>query len=84
MPGRPVAMSEQTQQTESPSELKSQAHWTARHGKPVMFVILTLVAAGIYLAFTIPVSVFPSTEYNSEVTHPDAFLSQLSSPSEGM
>jgi CzcA family heavy metal efflux pump len=38
-------------------------HWTARHGKPIIFVILTLVAVGIYLAFTIPVAVFPSTDF---------------------
>jgi len=38
-------------------------HWTARHGKPIIFVILTLVAVGIYLAFTIPVAVFPETDF---------------------
>jgi CzcA family heavy metal efflux pump len=38
-------------------------HWTARHAKPVIFVILTLVGVGIYLANTIPVSVFPSTNF---------------------
>ena len=38
-------------------------HWTARHGKPIVFVILTLVAVGIYLALTIPVAVFPETEF---------------------
>ena len=38
-------------------------HWTARHGKPVIFVILTLVAVGVYLALTIPVSVFPETNF---------------------
>src|SRR5438128_11546160 len=38
-------------------------HWTARHGKSIIFVILTLVAAGIYLAFSIPVSVFPATDF---------------------
>jgi len=40
-----------------------EEHWTARHGKPIIFVILTLVAIGIYLAFTIPVAVFPSTDF---------------------
>ena len=39
------------------------AHWTARHGKPVIFVILTLVAVGVYLALTIPVAVFPDTDF---------------------
>jgi len=38
-------------------------HWTARHAKPVIFVIVTLVGVGIYLARSIPVSVFPSTDF---------------------
>ena len=38
-------------------------HWTARHGKPIIFVILTLVAVGIYLTVSIPVAVFPSTDF---------------------
>ena len=38
-------------------------HWTARHGKPIVFVILTMVAVGIYLALTIPVAVFPNTDF---------------------
>ncbi len=40
-----------------------QEHWTARFSKPVIFVILTLVAVGVYLAFSIPVAVFPSTDF---------------------
>src|SRR5215469_3760068 len=38
-------------------------HWTARHGKSIIFVILTLVASGVYLALTIPVSVFPEVDF---------------------
>jgi CzcA family heavy metal efflux pump len=38
-------------------------HWTARFSRPIIFVILTLIAAGVYLAFTIPVAVFPSTDF---------------------
>ena len=38
-------------------------HWSARYGKSIIFVILTLIAAGVYLAFTIPISVFPSTNF---------------------
>jgi len=38
-------------------------HWTTRHGKPIIFVILTLVAVGVYLARTIPIAVFPETEF---------------------
>src|SRR5579883_2921322 len=38
-------------------------HWTSRFGKSIIFVILTLVAVGIYLAFTIPIAVFPETDF---------------------
>jgi CzcA family heavy metal efflux pump len=47
-----------------PAELETaEAHWTSRHGKPIIFVILTLVAVGIYMALTIPVAVFPETNF---------------------
>jgi CzcA family heavy metal efflux pump len=46
-----------------PSAAGDTPHWTARHGKPIVFVILTLVAVGVYLAFTIPVAVFPDTDF---------------------
>ena len=42
---------------------RSGEHWTARHGKPIIFVILTLVAVGVYLATTIPVAVFPEVDF---------------------
>ena len=38
-------------------------HWIAQHSRPVIFLILTLAFLGAYLAFTIPVSVFPSTNF---------------------
>jgi len=38
-------------------------HWSARYGKSIIFVILTLIAAGVYLAFSIPISVFPETNF---------------------
>jgi CzcA family heavy metal efflux pump len=38
-------------------------HWTARLSRSIIFVIVTLVAVGGYLAFTIPVAVFPSTDF---------------------
>ncbi len=40
-----------------------QEHWTARFGKPIIFIILTLVAVGVFLATTVPVSVFPDTNF---------------------
>jgi CzcA family heavy metal efflux pump len=39
------------------------AYWFAHHAKPLIFLILTLAALGAYLAFTIPVSVFPTTNF---------------------
>src|SRR6266478_3282380 len=54
----------QTASTSAPDPNRSRdEHWTARHGKPIIFVILTLVAAGIYLASTIPVAVFPEVDF---------------------
>lgn len=45
-------------QTESQS-----SYWFGRHSKSVIFLILTLALLGGYLAFTIPVSVFPETNF---------------------
>ncbi len=38
-------------------------HWTGRHAKPIVFVIVTLIFTGIYLAMSIPVEVFPQTDF---------------------
>jgi len=39
------------------------SYWVTRHSRSVIFLILTLAVLGGYLAFTIPVSVFPSTNF---------------------
>jgi len=38
-------------------------HWTARYLKPIVFIILAFVGFGAYLAFNIPVAVFPATDF---------------------
>ncbi len=38
-------------------------HWSSLHGKPIVFVIIALVGLGIYLSFSIPVEVFPATDF---------------------
>src|SRR3954467_11495001 len=38
-------------------------HWTARFARPILFVIVTLIGMGAYLAYTIPVAVFPMTNF---------------------
>jgi multidrug efflux pump subunit AcrB len=45
------------------AESTTDGHWTLAYRKPILFLIATLVAAGIYLAFAIPVSVFPNTDF---------------------
>ena len=42
---------------------KNNRHWIAQHSRPVIFLILTFGLLGAYLAFTIPVSVFPETNF---------------------
>ena len=38
-------------------------HWIAQHSRPIIFLILTFGLLGAYLAFTIPISVFPETNF---------------------
>src|SRR6476646_5620141 len=52
-------------------------HWTARFGKSIVFVILTLVGVGIYLALTIPVAVFPDTNFPRIVVGVDNGVSPI-------
>ncbi len=39
------------------------SYWFSRLAKPVIFLIITLALIGAYLAFTIPIAVFPSTDF---------------------
>jgi CzcA family heavy metal efflux pump len=41
----------------------SGGYWYTRYSKPIIFLITILVLAGIYLAATIPISVFPTTDF---------------------
>jgi CzcA family heavy metal efflux pump len=45
------------------SPLLGRKHWSALYAKPIIFIILTCVAVGIYLSRTIPVAVFPETNF---------------------
>jgi CzcA family heavy metal efflux pump len=40
-----------------------QKYWFARYAKSIVFLVLILVIAGGYLAFTIPIAVFPTTDF---------------------
>src|SRR3989475_4834030 len=45
-----------------PPEQESR-YWFARHSKSIIFVILTLAVVGIYEALTLPIAVFPATNF---------------------
>jgi multidrug efflux pump subunit AcrB len=38
-------------------------YWFARHSKSIIFMILTLAVVGIYEALTLPIAVFPTTNF---------------------
>jgi CzcA family heavy metal efflux pump len=58
-------------------EPREQEHWTARFSRPIIFVIITLIAMGVYLAFTIPIAVFPSTDFPRIVVGVDNGVSPI-------
>jgi multidrug efflux pump subunit AcrB len=39
------------------------SYWFSRHSKSLIFLICTVAALGAYVAFTIPVAVFPTTNF---------------------
>src|SRR5215472_3960533 len=45
------------------SAAKSDAPWFYRLSRPIVFLTVSLALVGAYLAFTIPVAVFPSTDF---------------------
>src|SRR6202167_5348444 len=48
--------------TAAPVEDRSQ-YWFARHSKSIVFLVLVLAVIGIYEALSIPIAVFPSTNF---------------------
>ena len=46
-----------------PDEADRSRYWFSRFSSPIIFLILVLATSGAYLAFTIPVSVFPETDF---------------------
>ncbi len=67
-----MAMIDRRELKKGPAEEGGEVrHWTGQHAKPIIFVIVTLVAVGIYLALAIPVAVFPSTNFPRVVVGAD-------------
>lgn len=49
--------------TTPPGTREAPDHWTARFLKSIIFIIGALAVFGIYMAFQIPIAVFPSTNF---------------------
>ncbi len=47
----------------SSAESRQSSFWFHRLARPIIFLTLSLAIAGAYLAFSIPVSVFPNTDF---------------------
>src|SRR5882672_7770108 len=47
----------------TPPPAKADVPWFQRLSRPILFLIVSLTLVGGYLAFTIPVSVFPNTDF---------------------
>ncbi len=46
-----------------PAALEESGHWFARHTRSILFLLVTLAGVGAYVAFTIPIAVFPTTNF---------------------
>ena len=42
---------------------EASRYWFARHSKSIIFLVIVLAAVGIYEALSIPLSVFPATDF---------------------
>src|SRR6476659_6787345 len=47
----------------TPVEERADQYWFARHSKSIIFFIIVLTVVGAYEALSIPVAVFPSTNF---------------------
>jgi multidrug efflux pump subunit AcrB len=56
-------MDQPTQPVKEDRSPPRRAYWFAREHKSIIFVIITLALVGAYLAFTIPIAVFPTTNF---------------------
>src|SRR3979409_2447142 len=45
------------------AEQPSDNYWFSRHSKSIIFLISMLTVAGVYEAISIPVAVFPTTDF---------------------
>ncbi len=56
-------MAENNQSTNGHAKRPEDRYWFARHSKSIIFLILTLAAIGVYEALSLPIAVFPATNF---------------------
>lgn len=56
-------MPAKTPNSKTQSIVDDSRYWFARHSKSIIFLILTLAAVGIYEALSLPIAVFPATNF---------------------
>jgi len=49
--------------SESPRAVQPAAAWFERFSRPILFLVVSITLVGAYLALTIPISVFPNTDF---------------------
>jgi len=42
---------------------KGSRYWFTRHSKSIIFLIIMLAVVGVYEAFSLPIAVFPTTNF---------------------
>src|SRR5439155_17624843 len=47
----------------SSSGERAEEYWFARHSKSIIFLICVLTVVGVYEAMTLPIAVFPTTNF---------------------
>ncbi|MGC1637155.1 MAG: efflux RND transporter permease subunit, partial [Candidatus Acidiferrales bacterium] len=55
--------SRSTQRLSENPKRSEEVYWFAREHKSIIFLIVTLALVGAYLAFSIPIAVFPTTDF---------------------
>jgi multidrug efflux pump subunit AcrB len=55
--------SHSTHRVSEHSKRAAEVYWFAREHKSIIFLIVTLALVGAYLAFSIPIAVFPTTDF---------------------
>src|ERR1700733_12666423 len=56
-------MSDKTPSANGSSANPESRYWFARHSKSIIFLILTLAVVGVYQALSLPIAVFPATNF---------------------